>query len=159
MAGCLDHCRLPDWECFENLREKRNAIASCVAGTMVRLFVSWCLFKLCLIVVICYRWFVRLVKRWAIKVLLVLIYCYRHKLWFWFNSLRIIFSTGSMSSQPSWTSFDAPQMAFPPQNHAPTLTRVICSHVLCNFLTKKLHFLHEATERVIMKCNSFQHLL
>ena len=36
MAGCLDHCRLPDWECFDKLREKRNAIASIVAGTLVR---------------------------------------------------------------------------------------------------------------------------
>ncbi|KAF6038616.1 TMEM50A [Bugula neritina] len=34
MAGCLDACHLPDWECFDKIREKRNSIASCVAGTM-----------------------------------------------------------------------------------------------------------------------------
>ena len=34
MSGCLDHCRLPEWECLQ-VGEKRNAIASVVAGAMV----------------------------------------------------------------------------------------------------------------------------
>lgn len=33
MAGCLDHCRWPEWECLQ-VGEKRNAIASVVAGAM-----------------------------------------------------------------------------------------------------------------------------
>ncbi|XP_067946468.1 transmembrane protein 50B-like [Watersipora subatra] len=34
MAGCLTNCHLPDWECFDNLRQKRNSISSIVAGTL-----------------------------------------------------------------------------------------------------------------------------
>ena len=38
MAGCLDHCRMPQLVCCEKLAEKRNAISSMVSGALVSVF-------------------------------------------------------------------------------------------------------------------------